>query len=54
MKSQEKRNDRLKQVLERLSGGEIVQNRQLKTVLGVEHYARYLDDCCEHEQLRDS
>ena len=54
MKSQEKRNDRLKKVLERLSRRKIVQNRQLKTLLGVEHYARYLDDCCEYEQLRDS
>ena len=53
MKSQEKRIDKLKQVLERLSRGEIVQNRQLKTVLGTEGYARYLDDCHEQEQLRD-
>ena len=52
MKSKEKRIDRLKQVLERLSRREIVQNRQLKTVLGAEHYARYLDDCREQEQLR--
>ena len=53
MKSKEKRIDKLKQVLERLTRGEIVQNRQLKTVLGVEHYARYLDDYCEQEQLRE-
>ena len=53
MKSQEKRIDKLKQVLERLSRGEIVQNRQLKTVLGTEGYARYCDDCHEQEQLRD-
>ncbi|MDB3910663.1 hypothetical protein N9381_02460, partial [Paracoccaceae bacterium] len=53
MKSQEKRNDRLKKVLERLSRRKIVQNRQLKTLLGVEHYARYLDDYCEQEQLRE-
>ena len=53
MKSQEKRIDKLKQVLERLSRGEIVQNRQLKTVLGAEGYARYLDDCREQEQLRE-
>ena len=51
MKSQEKRIDKLKQVLDQLSRGEIVQNRQLKTVLGTEGYARYLDDCREHEQL---
>jgi hypothetical protein len=53
MKSNEKRIDKLKQVLERLSRGEIVQNRQLKTVLGAEGYARYLDDYREQTQLRD-
>ena len=53
MKSQEKRNDRLKKVLERLSRRKIVQNRQLKTLLGVEHYARYLDDYREQKQLRE-
>ena len=53
MKSQEKRIDRLKQVLERLSRGEIVQNRQLKTVLGAEGYARYCYDYREQEQLRE-
>jgi len=34
MKSNTKHIEKLKQVLERLSGGEIVQNRQLKSVLG--------------------
>jgi hypothetical protein len=29
-----------------------VQNRQLKTVLGIEDYARYLDDYREQTQLR--
>ena len=53
MKSQEKRINKLKQVLERLSRGEIVQNRQLKTVLGTEGCARYLDDYREQEQLRE-
>jgi hypothetical protein len=53
MKSQEKRIDKLKQVLERLSRGEIVQNRQLKTVLGTEGYARYCYDYREQEQLRE-
>ena len=52
MKSQEKRNDRLKQVLERLSRGEIVQNRQLKTVLGTEEYARYFSYCEYQKHLR--
>ena len=53
MKSQEKRIDKLKQVLERLSRGKIVQNRQLETVLGTEHYARYCYDCREQIQLRE-
>jgi hypothetical protein len=53
MKSQEKRTQRLKQVLAHLSRGETVQNRQLKTLLGVEQYARYCDDYCEQEQLRE-
>ena len=52
MKSQEKRIYRLKQVLERLCRGKIVQNRQLKTVLGTEGYARYLDDYREKTQFR--
>ena len=53
MKSQEKRINKLKQVLERLSRGKIVQNRQLKTVLGSEGYARYCYDYREQEQLRE-
>ena len=53
MKSHEKRTQKLKQVLAHLSRGEIVQNRQLKTLLGAEGYARYLDDYCEQTQLRD-
>ena len=53
MKSQEKRIDKLKQVLERLSRRKIVQNRQLKSVLGTKGYARYLDDCHVQEQLRE-
>ena len=53
MKSKEKRINKLKQVLERLSRGEIVQNRQLKTVLCIEDYARYCDDYREQTQLRE-
>ena len=30
-----------------------MQNRQLKSVLGAEGYARYFDDCREQEQLRE-
>ena len=42
----------LKQVLVLLSREEIVLNRQLKTLLGAEGYARYCDDCRKQEQLR--
>ena len=52
MKSKEKRIDKLKQVLKRLSRGEIVQNRQLKIVLGAEEYARYFSDCEYQKHLR--
>ena len=53
MKSQEKRTQRLNQVLDCLSREEIVQNRQLKTILGIEDYARYCDDYREQTQLRE-
>ena len=53
MKSSEKRINKLKQVLERLSRGKIVQNRQLKSVLGTKGYARYCYDYREQEQLRE-
>ena len=53
MKSKEKRIDKLKQVLDRLSRRKTVQNRQLKTVLGAEGYARYCYDYREQEQLRE-
>ena len=43
---------KLQKIIERLSGGEIVQNRQLKTVLGTEEYARYLSDCEYQRYLR--
>lgn len=43
---------KLQKIIERLSGGEIVQNRQLKTVLGTEAYARYLSDCEYQRHLR--
>jgi hypothetical protein len=43
---------KLQKIIERLSGGEIVQNRQLKTVLGTEVYARYLSDCEYQRHLR--
>ena len=53
MKSKEKRIDKLREVLERLSRRKTVQNRQLKTVLGAEGYARYCYDYREQEQLRE-
>ena len=53
LKSNTKHIEKLKQVLERLSRGEIVQNRQLKAVLGIEDYARYCDDYREQTQLRE-
>jgi len=36
---------KLQKIIELLSRGEIVQNRQLKNVVGTEGYARYLSDC---------
>ena len=52
-KSSDKQIAKLQKVLDRLSRGEIVQNRQLKTVLGAEDYARYFYDYREQTQLRD-
>ena len=52
MKSNTKHIEKLKQVLERLSRGKIVQNRQLKSVLGTEGSARYLSDCEYQKHLR--
>ena len=43
---------KLQKIIERLSRGEIVQNRQLKSVLGTEGYARYLSDCEYQRYLR--
>ena len=43
---------KLQKIIERLSRGEIVQNRQLKSVLGTEGYARYLSDCEYQKHLR--
>ena len=48
----DKQTAKLKKVLERLRHGEIVQNRQLKSVLGSEGYARYLSDCEYQKHLR--
>ena len=53
MKSKEKQIAKLQKVLERLSRDEIVQNWKLKTLLGIEDYARYCDDYREQTQLRD-
>ena len=51
--SPDKQIAKLQKIIERLSGGEIVQNRQLKTVLGTEEYARYCYDYRGQEQLRE-
>ena len=48
----DKQTAKLQKVLARLSRGEIVQNRQLKTVLGTEGYARYFSDCEYQKHLR--
>ena len=48
----DKQTAKLQKVLARLSRGKIVQNRQLKTVLGTEGYARYLSDCEYQRHLR--
>ena len=48
----DKQTAKLQKVLARLSRGEIVQNRQLKTVLGTEGYARYFSDCEYQRHLR--
>jgi len=50
--SPDKQIAKLQKIIERLSRGEIVQNRQLKTVLGTEEYARYLSDCEYQRYLR--
>ena len=44
---------KLRKILDRLSRGEIVQNRQLKTVLSEESYARYLDDYRNQTEMRN-
>ena len=48
----DKQTAKLQKVLARLSRGEILQNRQLKTVLGTEGYARYFSDCEYQKHLR--
>ena len=44
---------KLRKILDRLSRGEIVQNRQLKTVLSEYSYARYLDDYRNQTEMRN-
>ena len=52
--SKEKRLAKLRTVLEKLSSGKIVQNRQLQTLLSEESYARYLDDYASQTEMRNS
>lgn len=47
-----KRLEKLTTLLQKLSRAETVQNRQLKSVLGDEPYARYLADCEYQKYLR--
>ena len=48
-----KRVAKLNAILERLRRGQNVQNRHLRKLLGEEGYARFLDDWCEQQELRE-
>ena len=50
----EKRTAKLQRILANLKGGKIVQNRQLKVVLGDKGYARSLDDYKAQQDLRQT
>ena len=45
---------RLRSVLDNLRRGKIVQNRQLRTLLGEEGYARFLDDWQDQQAVRQT
>ena len=45
---------RLRSVLEKLRRGKIVQNRQLRTLLGEDGYARFLDDWRVQQEIRQT
>jgi hypothetical protein len=45
---------RLRSVLEKLRRGKIVQNRQLRTLLGEDGYARFLDDWQDQQAVRQT
>ena len=45
---------RLRSVLDNLRRGKIVQNRQLRTLLGEEGYARFLDDWRDQQAVRQT
>jgi hypothetical protein len=45
---------RLRSVLENLRRGKIVQNRQLRTLLGEDGYARFLDDWRVQQEIRQT
>ncbi|SEN97544.1 hypothetical protein SAMN05216227_103617 [Pseudorhodobacter antarcticus] len=47
-----KRVEKLTVVLKRLRDGENVQNRQLRTLLGVDGYARFVDDWRVQQEIR--
>jgi hypothetical protein len=45
---------RLRAVLDNLRRGKIVQNRQLRTLLGEDGYARFLDDWRNQQEVRQT
>jgi hypothetical protein len=45
---------RLRSVLENLRRGKIVQNRQLRTLLGEDGYTRFLDDWRVQQEIRQT
>jgi hypothetical protein len=52
MAASDKRSEKLKAALEQLNSGKNVQNRQLRTLLGDEGYALYLDEWRQQQELR--
>ena len=53
MTADEKRISKLNSALDKLRRKENVQNRQLKTLLGDEAYARFEDDWREQQEMRE-
>lgn len=53
MNDKKKRIARLRRILARLKGKKIVQNREMKTALGSDAYAQYLEVVDQQRQLRE-